>query len=65
MFSAIWVIYFFLAWVTAKKNLDGSEISKKQIMLRRVAIIALILSAIFGLLYYWFAAMMGAAWSPR
>ena len=50
MFSGIWIIYFFLVLVTAKKNSDGSELSRKRIILRRVVIIAIILSAICGLL---------------
>ena len=63
IFAGVWILYFFLTWMTGTRLPEGSKLNRPQVALRIVVVAVLIAAAICGLLLWAFYAMIGHGWS--
>jgi hypothetical protein len=63
IFVGIWILYFFLTWITGNRLPEGSKLNRSQVALRIVVIAVFVAAAICGLLLWVFYAMIGHGWS--
>jgi hypothetical protein len=63
VFAGVWILYFFVTWMTGTRLPTGSKLNRPQVELRIVVVAVLIVAAICALLLWALYAMIGHAWS--
>lgn len=63
IFVGVWILYFFLTWITGNRLPEGSKLNRSQVALRIVVIAVFVAAAICGLLLWALYAMIGHGWS--
>ena len=62
LFAGVWIIYFFLTWITGTRLPEGSKLNRPRVALKIAVVAVLIAAAICGLLFWAYIAMIGHGW---